>query len=85
MLYREAQSIAKIAKRLGKPEEETMLVLAQAETLKKSIIASWNADQSFIPIATAKQVWFRQARSSPRKKETGTHARKWNSKLESAC
>lgn len=47
MLYREAQSIIKIAKVLGKNEEETMLILAQAETLKSSLIASWNANQSF--------------------------------------
>jgi hypothetical protein len=47
MLYREAQSIMKIAKVLGKNEEETMLVLAQAETIKTSLIASWNVNQSF--------------------------------------
>jgi hypothetical protein len=47
MLYREARSIAKIANELGKPEEETMLVQSQAETLKTSLIASWNANQSF--------------------------------------
>jgi hypothetical protein len=37
----------KIAKKLGKNEEETMLVVAQAENLKKSLGASWNASQSF--------------------------------------
>ncbi|MBC7876740.1 MAG: hypothetical protein H7Y59_06160 [Anaerolineales bacterium] len=47
MLYREAQSIQKIANQLNKPEEETALVIAQAETLKTSLIASWNANQSF--------------------------------------
>jgi hypothetical protein len=47
MLYREAQSITKIAKRLGKPEEETVLVQSQAEKLKASLVASWNSNQSF--------------------------------------
>src|SRR6185295_5215456 len=47
MLYREAQSLAKIARRLNKPDEETALVLAQAEKIKSSIEASWNARNSF--------------------------------------
>jgi len=47
MLYREAKSIMKIAKVLGKHEEETMLVQSQAELLKTSLAASWNASQSF--------------------------------------
>jgi hypothetical protein len=47
MLYREAKSIALIAKQLGKPGEETVLVAAQAEILKASLIASWNPNQSF--------------------------------------
>jgi hypothetical protein len=47
MLYREAQSIIKIAKKLDKPDEETTLVQAQAETLKASIEAGWNARNSF--------------------------------------
>ncbi len=47
MLYREARSIEKIARQLNKPEEETALVQAQAEILKASLTASWNANQSF--------------------------------------
>ena len=47
MLYREAQMLAKIAKKLGKPDEETSLVIAQAETLKASIEAGWNPRTSF--------------------------------------
>jgi hypothetical protein len=47
MLYREAQSLTKIAKKLGKPEEETGLVESQAEKIKESIEASWNAAKSF--------------------------------------
>jgi hypothetical protein len=47
MLYREAKSIAKIAKQLGKPDEETVLVTAQAEILKASLGAGWNPNQSF--------------------------------------
>jgi len=47
MLFREAQSIVKIAKKLNKPEEETALVQAQAETLRASIEAGWNARNSF--------------------------------------
>jgi hypothetical protein len=47
MLYREAQSIAKIANKLGKPQEETGVVQAQAEKIKESIEAGWNPNQSF--------------------------------------
>jgi len=47
MLYREAKLIVKIAKKLGRNEEETLLVQSQAETLKTSLAASWNANQSF--------------------------------------
>ncbi len=47
MLYREAHFIQQIAKELNKPEEETLLVQSQADTLKKSLIAGWNANQSF--------------------------------------
>jgi hypothetical protein len=47
MLYREAISIVKIANKLGKHEEETMLVQSQAEILRTSLVASWNPNQSF--------------------------------------
>jgi hypothetical protein len=47
MLYREAKSIVKIAKKLRKNEEETLLVQSQAEKIKTSLIASWNAEKSF--------------------------------------
>ena len=47
MLYREADSIVKISKRIGKHEEETTLIRSQAEVLKASLAASWNANQSF--------------------------------------
>jgi hypothetical protein len=47
MLYREAQSIAQIANILGKPEEETGVIYAQAEKIRESIEASWNPNQSF--------------------------------------
>jgi len=47
MLYREAKSIVQIAKVIGRHAEETMLIQSQAETLKTSLIASWNANQSF--------------------------------------
>jgi hypothetical protein len=47
MLYSEAKCIARIAKRLGKPEEETALIQAQVEKLKASIIAGWNSNKSF--------------------------------------
>src|SRR5258706_1371626 len=47
MLYREAQSLAKIANKLGKPEEETALVEAQAEKIKSSVEAGWNERNSF--------------------------------------
>ena len=47
MLYREAKSIVKIAKIIGRNEEETMLVRSQAEILRTSLIASWNPNQSF--------------------------------------
>ena len=47
MLFREAVSIVKIANKLGRHEEETFLVQSQAEMLRASMIASWNANQSF--------------------------------------
>jgi len=47
MLYCEAQCLVQIAKALGKPDEETALVRAQAETLKASVNASWNARNGF--------------------------------------
>jgi hypothetical protein len=47
MLYREAGSITKIANILGKPEEETGMIYAQAEKIRESIEASWNPNQSF--------------------------------------
>jgi hypothetical protein len=47
MLYREAGSLGMIAKKLGKPEEETAIVQAQAEKIKSSIEAGWNARNSF--------------------------------------
>jgi hypothetical protein len=47
MLYREAQCLIQIAQTLDKPDEETMLIRAQAETLKASVNASWNARSGF--------------------------------------
>jgi hypothetical protein len=47
MLFCEAMSIVKVAKKLGKHEEETMLVQSQAEILRASLIAGWNPNQSF--------------------------------------
>ncbi len=47
MLYREAQTLAKIAQKLGKPDEETELIEAQAEKIKASIEAGWNPRTSF--------------------------------------
>jgi len=47
MLYREAQLLSRMAKKLGKPEEETALILAQADKLKDSLDAGWNGEKSF--------------------------------------
>lgn len=47
MLYREAQTLIKIAKKIGKPNEETALILAQAVKVKDSLDASWNPRVSF--------------------------------------
>jgi hypothetical protein len=47
MLYKEAQILAKMAKKLGKPEEETAIIQAQTEKIKESLEASWNARTSF--------------------------------------
>lgn len=47
MLYREAQTLAKIARQLGKPEEETALIAAQAEKVRESLEAGWNARTGF--------------------------------------
>ncbi|KXK15097.1 MAG: hypothetical protein UZ14_CFX002000808 [Chloroflexi bacterium OLB14] len=47
MLYKESNALAKIANKLGKPNEETALIQAQAEKIKASLEASWNARTSF--------------------------------------
>ncbi len=47
MLYHEAKSIEAIARQLGKPGEETVLVAAQAGILKTALAAGWNAEKSF--------------------------------------
>jgi hypothetical protein len=47
MLYREALTLTKIAKKLSKPDEETALIFAQANKLKESLDASWNARISY--------------------------------------
>ncbi len=47
MLYREALTLTKMAKKLGKPAEETALIFAQSEKLKDSLNASWNARISY--------------------------------------
>ncbi len=47
MLYKEAQTLTKIANKLGKPNEETALIQAQAEKIKESLEAGWNARTSF--------------------------------------
>ncbi|MCC7118645.1 MAG: hypothetical protein IT310_08985 [Anaerolineales bacterium] len=47
LLYREAQALVKISRKLEKPEDETGLIQAQAEKLRASIEASWNPNQSF--------------------------------------
>ncbi len=47
MLYREALTLIKIGKKLNKPDEETTLIFAQADKLKESLDASWNARISY--------------------------------------
>lgn len=47
MLYKESQTLAKIANKLGKPDEETALIQVQAEKIKESLEAGWNARTSF--------------------------------------
>jgi hypothetical protein len=47
MLYREALTLVKIGGKLGKPDEETDLIIAQAGKLKESLDASWNPRVSF--------------------------------------
>src|SRR5690606_15986346 len=47
MLHREAQMLAKIARQVGKPEEETTLITAQAQKVHTSIDAGWNPRNSF--------------------------------------
>jgi hypothetical protein len=43
LLYREAQALVGIAKKLGKPEDEIALIQSQAEILKAAVQAGWNA------------------------------------------
>ncbi len=47
MLYREAQTLLKMGRKLNKPDDEISLILAQAEKLKDSLDASWNPRNSF--------------------------------------
>ena len=47
MLYREAQMLLKMGRKLGKPDEEVSLILAQAEKLKESLDAGWSPRNSF--------------------------------------
>ncbi|NOH01292.1 MAG: hypothetical protein HND47_04645 [Chloroflexi bacterium] len=47
MLYREAQMLVKMGKILGKPDEETALIAAQAGKIKDSLDAGWNPRVSF--------------------------------------
>ncbi|MCQ3939435.1 MAG: hypothetical protein DPW18_20680 [Chloroflexi bacterium] len=47
MLYREAQMLVKMGRILGKPDEETALIAAQAVKIKESLDAGWNPRVSF--------------------------------------
>jgi len=47
MLYNEAQMLVRMAKKLGKPEDETSLIESQALKLKQSLDDSWNAETTF--------------------------------------
>ncbi|RJP50966.1 MAG: hypothetical protein C4557_08720 [Anaerolineaceae bacterium] len=47
MLYREARMLARIARQLGKPEEETALITTQGEKIRESIEAGWDPRSSF--------------------------------------
>ncbi|HNM38532.1 MAG TPA: hypothetical protein PKI33_15785, partial [Anaerolineales bacterium] len=47
MLYREALTLIRIGKKLGKPDEETALIFAQADKLKESLDTSWNSRISY--------------------------------------
>lgn len=47
MLYKEATILVKMASKLGKPSEETSLIQVQAEKLKETLEAGWNARTSF--------------------------------------
>jgi hypothetical protein len=58
--------------KLGKHEEETMLVQSQAEILKTSLIASWNANQSFYSYRDRETGLSQRAKSSPGKKVMAT-------------
>lgn len=83
MLYREAQSLAKIAKKLGKPAEETDLIQAQAETLKTSLLASWNANQSFYSYRDRETGLVSSGKVIARKKGDGTGSMRPNFESES--
>lgn len=74
MLYREAQTLAKIAKKLGKPGEETALIQAQAEKIKASIEASWNPRASFYSYRDRETGLVSTGRIIARKKGGGTQS-----------
>ncbi len=47
MLFHEAQVLARIARQLGKPEEETSLITMQGEKVRGYLEDGWNAENSF--------------------------------------
>jgi len=47
MLYREAQMLIRMAKNLGRPDDETSLIHMQAGKIKDSLDAGWNPRVSF--------------------------------------
>ncbi|MCZ2128078.1 MAG: hypothetical protein LC099_09940 [Anaerolineales bacterium] len=78
-LYREARMLIRLGRKLGKPDEETALIYAQAEKLKEALNASWNPSADFYAYRDADTKATSEAKVVARRKGDGTTRPKFES------
>ncbi len=78
-LYREARMLIRMGRKLGKPDEETALIFAQAEKLKESLNASWNPSADFYAYRDAETQATPEAKILARRKGDGVTRPKFES------